>query len=134
MVPQGDELQISTPRTDPKCCVHLRRFPVSLDSEEGFVWRRSTKYVKCHPKRTADCVKNFFRVHNGAVKELSGHVLGYSIQTANSFDVLSVAGGGDHVLSCREVQDLQVRADGKGYHHCGVKGEPQVTPRNDKAL
>lgn len=40
-------------------------------------------------------------------QELSGHVLGYSIQTANSFDVLSVAGGGDHVLSCREVQDLQ---------------------------
>ena len=62
-------------------------------------------------------MKNFFRVYNGAVKELSGHVLGYSIQTANSFDVLSVAGGGDHVLSCREVQDLQVRADGKGYLH-----------------
>ena len=37
VVPQRDELQISTPRTDPKCCVHLRAFPVSLDSEEGFV-------------------------------------------------------------------------------------------------
>ena len=45
-----------------------------------------------------------------ANQELSGHILGYSVQTANSFDVLSVAGGGDHVLSCREVQDLKVRA------------------------
>eukprot|EP00438_Fugacium_kawagutii_P025737 Skav221033 [mRNA] locus=scaffold1448:102159:115189:+ [translate_table: standard] len=41
------------------------------------------------------------------VPELSGHFLGYSVQTANSFDVVSVTGGGEHVLSCREVQDLQ---------------------------
>jgi len=41
------------------------------------------------------------------LQELSGHVLGYSIQTANSFEVISVVGGGEHVLNCREVQDLQ---------------------------
>lgn len=40
-------------------------------------------------------------------QELSTHMVGYSIQTANCFDVVSVVGGGEHVLSCREVQDLQ---------------------------
>lgn len=55
-------------------------------------------------------------------QELSGHFLGYSVQTANSFEVVSVTGGGEHVLNCREVQDLQARglaliSQGRGREH-----------------
>lgn len=68
-------------------------------------------------------------------QELSGHVLGYSVQTANSFEVISVVGGGEHVLNCREVQDLQAMLGmnlAGGLQALGVEGAGHWAGR-DKA-
>ncbi|CAK9031137.1 unnamed protein product [Durusdinium trenchii] len=61
------------------------------------------------------------------LQELSTHMVGYSIQTANCFDVVSVVGGGEHVLSCREVQDLQAML---GMNLAGALGAMGVDAAN----
>ncbi|CAE7714212.1 unnamed protein product, partial [Symbiodinium sp. CCMP2456] len=54
-----------------------------------------------------DCI--IIKEHVNMLQEATGHLLNYSIQTANCFDVFSVSNRqqGEQLLSCREHQDLQ---------------------------